>query len=316
MAVLPWWSDGHSLASPFSFRSLVRSIFALCSFHLDEVVKLQLAMFVRIFVITFGQFGEVSTKTRMHTALNELANVWVCALTFNIFWYGSVYEYCYCYCCYYVVWRTNLFACSLYFRFTFGRFCRVFFPFWQIAVISNVCGDVMMAECTRRGWSKGNRKRWSVGQTCVVIISIFVLFCSIFTPALLPYYVNAQHWNFNYTTAKIHRIQMKTRKLITLLPFHFQPFFTLFMTKEYKRKKNGQNNNKNNTNTKNNETWPWANGKWLITHFFASPFLSVEFLIGKKFIQFPVYSQNQQNRVHFKRISLMYLQIEVDVENL
>lgn len=75
MAVLPWWSDGHSLASPFSFRSLVRSIFALCSFHLDEVVKLQLAMFVRIFVITFGQFGEVSTKTRMHTAHNELANV-------------------------------------------------------------------------------------------------------------------------------------------------------------------------------------------------------------------------------------------------
>lgn len=89
----------------------------------------------------------------------------------------------------------------------------------------------------RGGWSKGNRKRWSVGQTCVVIISIFILFCSIFTPALLPYYVNAQHWNFNYTTAKIHRIQMKTRKLITLLPFHFQPFFTLFMTKEYKRKK-------------------------------------------------------------------------------
>lgn len=123
-------------------------------------------------------------------------------------------------------------------------FCRVFFPFWQIAVISILCVFVCAASWWWQNVRKGEgvvewmeRDERSVGQTCVVIISIFVLFCSIFTLALLPYYVNAQHWNFNYTTAKIRRIQMQTRKLITFLPFHFQQFFTLFMTKEYKRER-------------------------------------------------------------------------------
>lgn len=126
-------------------------------------------------------------------------------------------------------------------------FVVYFFPSGKLQSF-RMCWCVCACVCVRRrddgrvyesgrGWSKEKRKRWSVGQTCVVIISIFVLFCSIFTLALLPYYVNAQHWNFNYTTAKIHRIQTKTRKLITFLPFHFQPFFTLFMTKEYTRKK-------------------------------------------------------------------------------
>lgn len=50
-----------------------------------------------------------------------------------------------------------LFACSLYFRFTVS--CS-FFPFWQIAVILNVCmcGDVMMTKITGGGTKNKEEK--------------------------------------------------------------------------------------------------------------------------------------------------------------
>lgn len=78
---------------------------------------------------------------------------------------------------------------------------------------------------------------------------------------LLPYYVNARHAGISIPLLFVqpkHKNQMQTRELITFLPFHLQPFFTIIYDKRVRGEKN--------------EARPWTNDKWLITFFFFLQF--------------------------------------------